>query len=118
MNVNMERKINHLQHIEKVSCLFRRIGPVGCTCTVVRWGFAVGTSRSMYYLDRNTISGGEVSRKVIRKVKSFEKMWLTSAVASALLDTTTLRSAGTSPLVLELTVSCVIWKVLQVEEER
>jgi len=41
-----------------------------------------------------------------------------SAAAPALLDTTTLRSAGTSPLVLELAVSCVIWKGIQVEEER
>ena len=102
-----------------MSHLFRRIGPVGCTCTAVRWGFAVGTNRSICYLNRNTSSGGEVSRTWIKKVKSFAKeLWFTSAAALALLGTTTLRSATTLPLVLELAVPCVIWKGTQVEEER
>ena len=64
---------NHLQHIEKVSHLFRRIGPIGCSCTAVRWCFAVVTSRSMCYLDRNTRSGGGVSGKVIRKNEIIRK---------------------------------------------
>ena len=61
-----------------------------------------------------------MSRKVTRKkMKSFAKnMWLTSAATSASLDTTTLRSVGTSPLVLELAAPCVIWKVIKVEEEK
>ena len=35
--------------------------------SAVRLGFAVGTSRSMRYLDRNASKGGEVGRKMIRK---------------------------------------------------
>ena len=52
-------------------------------------------------------------------MKSFAKqMRLTSAVVLAPLDTTMLPSARTSLVVLELAVPCVIWKGIQVEEER
>ena len=44
-----------------------------------------------------------------KKMKSFAKQtWLTSAAVSAPLDTTMLRSARTSPVVLKLAVPCVI----------
>ena len=53
--------------VKKLSHLFGRMGPVGCTRTAVRGGFAAGTSRSMCYLKRNTSRGEEVSRKVIKR---------------------------------------------------
>ena len=62
-----------------------------------------------------------MSRKVIKrkKVKSFAKnVWLTSSDASPQLDQTTLRCAGSLPLVLELAVPFVICIQIQVEEER
>ena len=59
-----------------MSHLVGHIGPVGCTYTAVRWGFAAGTSRSMCYLDRNTSRGGEVSRKVIRKNEGICKKYV------------------------------------------
>jgi len=54
-----------------------------------------------------------VSRKVIKrkKMKSFAKiMWPSSAAASPPLDPTTLRSAGTSPLVLDIVVKTILAK--------
>jgi len=53
---------------------------------------------------------------VSRKVINAKIMWLTSAAASPPLDPTTLRSAGTSPLVLDIVVKT--GEKIQKEEER
>ena len=90
-----------------VAHLCSRVSSTGYNYVAVH-EYLIGTrtSRSMCYLERNTSRGGEVSRKVI-KIKNeiiCKIMWLTSAAASPPLDPTTLRSAGTSPLVLDIVV--------------
>ena len=61
----------------------------------------------MCYLESNKSRGGEVSRKVIKrkKMKSFAKqMRLISVATPSALDLTTLQSAGSLPLVLDIVV--------------
>ena len=123
MNFKVEGKIKSfiLQHMEKVSHLFGRIGPVDCTCTAVHWVFAVGTSRSICYLEKNTSKGGEVNRTMIIKNEIICNKICGSPLQSRQPRSTQLRCG---PRVLcrwywnYIAVSCVIWKGIQVEEDR